>query len=234
MPLSLSPSFQGPSDDFPCFSDDLPVSCLCFPKSSRSRFKNERYTSLDVLHTTSHCSRGAIVIVTDASLPALRPSHLVPPESSVWRKEGCDPENKQEETCYPCCAFFKTWPRQHNHGAQKWPLTRNTRRWNWGKVSCLFSLNLILFFSQGKMFSLVWAAQPETSYFGSYQTIVESSLWCPASYGLALGCIWMPYLELLMVHPQPGEGYLKDKDESKSENHSVVSYFSWPHELYSP
>lgn len=148
MPLRLSPSFQGPSDDFPCFSDDLPVSCLCFPKSSRSRFKNERYTSLDVLHTTSHCSRGAIVITTNASLPALRPSHLVPPESSGWRKEGYDPENKQEETCYPSCAFFKTWPRQHDHGAQKWPLTGNTGRWKWDNVRSLFvftKLNTVLF-----------------------------------------------------------------------------------------
>ena len=30
------------------------------------------------------------------------------------------------------------------------------------------------------------------------------------------------------------KGYLKDRDESKSENHSVVSNSSRPHELYSP
>lgn len=112
-------------NDFPCFSDGCPCPCLCFPKSSRSRFKNERYTSLDVLHTTSHCSRGAIVMRHRIVLPC---SQTITPGSS-WEqrleKEGYDPENKQEETCYPCCAFFKTWPRQHNHGAQSgpWPET---------------------------------------------------------------------------------------------------------------
>ena len=38
---------------------------------------------------------------------------------------------------------------------------------------------------------------------------------------------------MLKVHSQPREGYLKDRDESKSENHSVVSDSSRPHELYS-
>lgn len=151
---TAGPSFQGPSDDFPCFSDGCRVLSL-LPQVFRSRFKNERYTSLDVLQL--HCSRGAIVIVTTQS--SLLSDH------HTWfllravsgRKEGSATLRIQsrEETCYPCCAFFKTWPRQHNHGAQKWPLTRNTRRWNWGKVSCLFSLNLILFFSKEKMFSLV-------------------------------------------------------------------------------
>ena len=44
---------------------------------------------------------------------------------------------------------------------------------------------------------------------------MESSLWCLASYGLALGCTWMPYLELLMVHCQPGKATSKTEMKAK-------------------
>ena len=169
------------------------------------------------------------------SLPALRPSHLVRPESSIWRKEGYDPENKQEETCYPSCVFFKTRPRQQDLEPRSgpWPETPGCES-GVKLVVCLFSLNLIWFFPQGKMFSLLWTAQLEISHSGSYQTrsgilsVMSSKLW----FGLRL------YMDALSGTVNgtlsAWKGYLKDRDESKSENHSVVSNSSRPHELYSP
>ena len=54
------------------------------------------------------------------------------------------------------------------------------------------------------------------------------------THGLAMGCTWMPSLKPLLVPPQPGEGYLKDSNESKGESHSVVSDSLQPHVLCSP
>ena len=142
VPLSLSPSFQGPSDDpfhghcFPCYGCPCPVSASPSLQVPDSRIRGVRIR--DALHTTSHHSRGIIVIVTDAQSSC---SQTITPGSS-WEqhleKGRLRPWEQAGRDLLSQLCLFQDSTKATRSGAQKWPLTRNTRLWKWGKVSCLF------------------------------------------------------------------------------------------------